>query len=89
MSEVYYKVVGKQFGEFEDKNTKQPVPFGKLYATTIGCTKQGLEGELVDFFSINPELLRTLNLGEELQIFYNQYSDGKKKVISVLRLKQS
>ena len=45
MNEIIYEVVGKKIGEFEDKDTKQKIAFGKLFCITVGCNEKGVEGE--------------------------------------------
>ena len=80
--EMIYEVVGKKIGEFEDKETKQKISFGKLFCTTVNCQEKGVEGEKAETFSVKPELLVTVKIGDRVKVFFNRF--GKVEILQIL-----
>jgi len=80
--EMIYQVVGKKIGEFEDKDTKQKISFGKLFCITVDCQEKGVEGEKAETFSVKPELLKTVEIGDCIKVFFNRF--GKVEILQIV-----
>lgn len=80
--ENIYEVVGKKIGEFEDKETKQKISFGKLFCNTVNCQENGVEGEKTETFSVKPELLKTVEIGDRVKVFFNRF--GKVEILQIV-----
>lgn len=72
------KVIGYKIGEFTDKKSGEKVTYGKLYTTSEAKDVNGLACEA---FSVKPDMLSGIGIGDDVEILYNRYGRVESVVV--------